>query len=402
MTKMTFCSIEDALKRLKAGKMIILVDDEGRENEGDLVMAAEFVTPEAINFMAQHARGLICLPLHASIVDKLQLKPMTHDNQTAYQTAFTVSIEAREGVATGISASDRAHTIRTAINVDAKPDDLIQPGHVFPLRAATGGVLQRVGHTEGSVDLVEIAGLVPAAVICEIMAADGTMARQPELAEFSKQHDIPIVKIKDLITYRWQHEILVEEVAETKIPLEPYGDFLFKVFQNRMTGQEQVVLIKPFPADEYPLVRVHSSCVTGDIFGSKRCDCGKQLELSMQMIAKQGGLLIYLNQEGRGIGLTNKIKAYALQDEGLDTVEANHKLGFAADLRNYIDAAQILRSLGLTDIHLLTNNPNKVNDLTRFGVKVHDRLPLMSPNTKQCHAYLKTKRDKLGHLLELD
>jgi len=394
--------IEQALEDFRAGKMIILVDDEDRENEGDLAIAAERVTPEAINFMARHGRGLICLAMTEERCDYLRLPPMVQDNTSAYQTAFTVSIEARRGVSTGISAADRATTIRTAIAEEAGPDDLARPGHVFPLRARRGGVLVRTGQTEGSVDLARLAGLKPAAVICEIMNDDGTMARRPELEAFAREHDLRIVTIADLIEYRMRKECLVHQAAVAKLPTEYGGDFRAIVYQNDVDDYLHVALVKGEPtAEDQVLVRVHSECLTGDIFGSLRCDCGEQLHEAMRMIQAEGqGVILYLHQEGRGIGIVNKIKAYALQDDGRDTVEANEELGFHADLRDYGIGAQILVDLGIRKIRLMTNNPKKIIGIEGYGLEVVDRVAIEVPSRPENERYLSTKRDKLGHMLE--
>lgn len=399
----SLATIEEALDILKAGKMIILMDDEDRENEGDLVMAAEHVTPEAINFMSRFGCGLICLPMADELIDKLQLPMMAQNNKSPYGTAFTVSIEAASGVSTGISAKDRAHTIKVAINPESSSLDIISPGHVFPLRARKKGVLERAGQTEGSVDLARLAGLNPAAVICEIINEDGTMSRRDELSQFANQHQIPMVTIKDLIEYRIRHEQLVEPVVTTDIPLKDHGTFSMTVYKNELDSAEHFVLVKaPLFANQIPLVRIHSECITGDVFGSCKCDCGQQLELSLSHIAAEGGILIYLRQEGRGIGLVNKLKAYALQEQGLDTVEANLELGLPADDRNYAVAYQILKQLGVEAVRLLTNNPLKVAAVEHFGIKVSERIPLEVIPTNENRGYLKTKKEKLGHFLAID
>lgn len=402
--KHPLATIEQAIETLKAGKMIILMDDEDRENEGDLVMAADYVTPEAINFMSRMGCGLICLPMANELVDKLQLPMMTQNNRSPYGTGFTVSIEAADGVSTGISAKDRARTIQVAIHPDTQPQDIISPGHIFPLRAKAKGVLERAGQTEGSVDLARLAGLTPAAVICEIINEDGTMSRRDELALFSKTHDIPMVTIKDLIEYRIQHECLVHEAASTGIPLEGHGLFNMTVFDNDLDKAEHFALVKPpVFANKVPLVRIHSECITGDVFKSCKCDCGKQLERSLALIAEEGGVLIYLRQEGRGIGLANKLKAYALQEaHGLDTVDANLELGFPVDDRDYAIAYQILKYLGIEALRLLTNNPLKIEAIERYGIVVQERMALEVESTDDNHQYLKTKRDRLGHLLTIN
>lgn len=393
-------SIEQALAHLKAGKMVILVDDEDRENEGDLVIAAEFADAAAINFMAKEARGLICVTLTEERVQQLRLPMMTQQNGSKMHTAFTVSIEAAQGVTTGISAADRARTIQAAIADEATADDIVVPGHVFPLKARNEGVLVRRGQTEGSVDLARLAGLKPAAVICEIMNDDGTMARAKHLKAFSEKHHIPMVTIEDLVTYRLRHEALIEEVASSVLPVQDLGEFTLKVFKPSWDSQEHVAIIKePLKRNQPVLTRVHSQCLTGDVFASARCDCGEQLSQALASIAEQGGVLLYMRQEGRGIGLGNKIKAYALQDQGLDTVAANEKLGFAADLRHYGVCAQILKALAISDIKLMTNNPLKINELMRFGVQKVERIPLKVKANQHNAKYLQTKQEKLGHLL---
>ncbi len=399
---MKFNTIEEALKDIKNGRMVILVDDEDRENEGDLTMAAEAVTPEAINFMATHGRGLICLSLTAERVEELQLPMMTTDNTSSFGTAFTLSIEAKKGVTTGISAADRATTIKVAINPASGPEDLARPGHVFPLRARPGGVLQRTGQTEGSVDLARLAGLYPAGVICEIMNEDGTMSRVPQLTEFAKKFGLKIITVKDLIAYRVTKESLVRRVAVTKMPTSHGSDFTAILYANDIDGLNHIALVKGEirPEDEV-LVRVHSECLTGDVFGSLRCDCGEQLHSAMEMIDKEGkGIVLYMRQEGRGIGIEGKLKAYELQDKGKDTVEANLALGFKADLRDYGVGAQILRDIGVRKIRLLTNNPKKIVGLEGYGLTVVARMPIETkPNAKNIN-YLKVKKDKLGHMLE--
>jgi 3,4-dihydroxy 2-butanone 4-phosphate synthase/GTP cyclohydrolase II len=393
--------LSDAIERLTAGRMIILVDDEDRENEGDLVMAAEFATGEQVNFMAVHARGLICLALEDAAVARLGLPPMVADNRTSRQTAFTVSIEARTGVTTGISAFDRARTIQVAAAPDATAADLISPGHVFPLRANPGGVLARRGHTEGSVDLMRIAGLAPAAVICEVMKDDGEMARLADLRGFSERHDIPILTIAEVVAHRMAHEPLVDEIASARLPSVYTREGLeARAFRSRVDGREHLALIKGELADG-ALVRVHSECLTGDALGSLRCDCGAQLQAALRRIGESdSGVLIYLHgHEGRGVGLANKIRAYALQDKGMDTVEANTALGFADDLRDYGVAAQILKSLGAGSIRLLSNNPRKADSLRDHGVAVAEEVPLALPANPHNLGYLTAKRDKLGHRL---
>jgi 3,4-dihydroxy 2-butanone 4-phosphate synthase/GTP cyclohydrolase II len=398
-----FATIEEAIDALKAGRMIILVDDEDRENEGDLVLAADFVSSEAINFMSHHGRGLICLSMSPELIDKLQLPMMVKDNRSTYKTAFTVSIEAASGISTGISAKDRAHTIRTAIMPESKPEDLVSPGHIFPLRARSKGVLERAGQTEGSVDLAKLAGLTAAAVICEITNSDGTMSRRDELIRFSQEHDLPLITVKDLIEYRLKHEVLVEVQAKTRLPLQNYGDFMMTVFDNQLDNMEHFALVKsPKHPNQNPLVRIHSECITGDVFGSCRCDCGYQLQQSLEKIAEEGGVLVYMRQEGRGIGLANKVKAYALQEQGLDTVEANVQLGLPVDQRDYSIAFQILKHLGVDVLRLLTNNPAKVAGLEKYGIVVTERIPLEMPSTEENHRYLKTKKEKMGHFITLN
>lgn len=400
---MSTATIKDVLKDLSQGKMIILVDDEDRENEGDLTIAAEKVTPEAINFMAKYGRGLICLSLAPEIVESLKLPLMVYDNRSAFKTAFTVSIEARTGVTTGISAADRAHTILTAVAEDCKPEDLVQPGHVFPLRARRGGVLFRTGQTEGSVDLARLAGLRPASVICEVMNDDGTMARMPDLQKFAEIHDLKIATIADVIAYRMRNESFVHLVAETVLPT-PYGEFKAMAFVNDIDEYEHLALVKgEIDPEKEILVRVHSQCTTGDVFGSFRCDCGSQLEKAMEMVQKEGfGVILYLQQEGRGIGLANKLRAYALQDKGRDTVEANEELGFDADLRDYGVGAQILAALGIRKMRLMTNNPRKIRGLEGYGLTVQGRVPIEIDPRPENLKYLATKCQKLGHLMKIN
>ncbi len=399
MSKTKLASIETALQDLQQGKMVVVVDDEDRENEGDLIMAAQFADAQAINFMAHQACGLICLALTGEQVGRLQLPMMTQANHSPFHTPFTVSIEAATGVTTGISAADRARTIAVASNPDAEPIDVVMPGHVFPLRAHQHGVLGRAGHTEASVDLARLAGLNPAAVICEVMNKDGSMARLPQLQQFAKQHELKIISIADLQTYRWRHECLIDEVARAQLPVAGIGVFDLLVFREKLSGQEHVAIIAgELDVEKQTLVRLHSECLTGDVFGSLRCDCGNQLRIALAKIHQEGGVLLYMAQEGRGIGLANKIKAYALQEQGFDTVEANHQLGFADDLREYAIGAQILRYLGLKSIRLLTNNPLKITGLSRCGLSVI-REPLETVPVPENKAYLMTKRDKLGHLL---
>jgi 3,4-dihydroxy 2-butanone 4-phosphate synthase/GTP cyclohydrolase II len=394
--------VEKAIRDLLQGKMIILVDDEDRENEGDLTMAAEFVTADAINFMTKYGRGLVCLALDSHIADRLDLQPMVRDNTSKFGTGFTVSIEAKKGVTTGISAADRAVTIRTAIAPDTKAQDLARPGHIFPLRAKSGGTLVRTGQTEGSVDLCRMAGLREGAVICEIMNDDGTMARRPQLEEFAATHGLKICTIADIIAYRIRNEILVREVVRAKLPTE-FGIFELVGFDNDIDDKEHIALVKgDITPDDPVLVRVHSECLTGDIFHSVRCDCGDQLHRAMEMIEEEGkGVIVYMRQEGRGIGLINKLKAYHLQDKGRDTVEANIELGFAADLRDYGIGAQILVYLGVRKMKLMTNNPKKIIGLEGYGLEIVERISIEIPPTKENKRYLKTKRDKMGHILEV-
>ena len=400
--KSPFARIEEALTELKAGRMVILMDDEDRENEGDLVIAAEHVTAQSINFMSKFGRGLICLPMSEAKIDQLGLPMMALQNRSPFRTAFTVSIEAAAGVSTGISAQDRAQTIRVAIDPASTPTHVISPGHVFPLRALQGGVLVRPGQTEGSVDLMRLAGLMPAAVICEIINEDGSMSRRDELALFAREHKLVMITIKDLIEYRIRHESLVEATATSRVPLHEHGDFVMTVYSNQLDDREHFALVKPsITVDEAPLVRIHSECITGDVFGSCKCDCGAQLKKSLALISEAGGILIYLRQEGRGIGLANKLKAYALQEQGYDTVEANVKLGLPIDNRDYAVAFQILKSMGIQALRLLTNNPKKVRAIEQYGLRVSERIALEVAPTEENGAYLKTKQDKLGHILAI-
>ena len=397
-------SLSEALSQLRKGGMIILVDDEDRENEGDLVMAAEFATPEAVNFMARFGRGLICMPMAGPMIDRFGLPPMVSNNKARRSTAFTVSIEAREGITTGISAHDRARTIAAGCNPDAKPDDIVSPGHIFPLRAALGGVLIRAGHTEGSVDLMTLAGLRPAAVICEIMSDDGTMARRADLDTFAKEHGLPILTIQAIVQYRKKTEMLVEEVARSELPTA-FADEPLQVhaFRSLIDGIEHLALVK-YPLPATPLVRVHSECLTGEALGSLRCDCGPQLHESIRLVSESdGGIVIYMRgHEGRGIGLANKILAYGLQDKGHDTIEANTALGFAPDKRDYAAAAHILKALGVSALVLLSNNPDKARALTDFGLDVVRQQPMIiTPNPFNA-SYLATKRDRMGHTYHLE
>ena len=400
---MAISTIKEAIDDMKKGRMVILVDDEDRENEGDLCMAAEHVTPEAINFMAKHGRGLICLSLSSDIADRLDLPLMVRDNRSRFGTAFTVSIEARRGVTTGISAADRATTIRTAVADETTADDLVSPGHVFPIRARKGGVLVRTGQTEGSVDLARLAGLKTAGVICEIMKDDGTMARMPDLEVFAQEHHLKIVTIADLIDFRLRTERLVRRAATAKLPTRYGGEFKIIVYENDVDSMKHIALVKGDiePEDEV-LVRVHSECLTGDTFGSERCDCGDQLHAAMKRVEEEGkGVIVYMHQEGRGIGIVNKIKAYELQEHGRDTVEANIELGFKDDLRDYGIGAQILVDLGVRKMRLLTNNPKKIVGLQAYGLSVTGRVPIEIEPTESNIRYLETKKNKMGHILEL-
>ena len=396
-------TIEEAVEDYRAGKFVIIVDDEDRENEGDLSVASEKVTPEAVNFMAKYGRGLICVALPGQRIDELKIPMMVQDNTSSFGTAFTVSVEAKHKVTTGISAYDRAATVQALVDPATRPEDLARPGHMFPLRARDGGVLVRAGQTEASVDLARLAGLYPSGVICEIMNDDGTMARMPQLEEFSRQHGIKIISVAQLIAYRRRHEKLVHKVAEACLPTA-FGTFTAYGYESRFSHEQHVALVMGDVAGNGPvLARVHSECLTGDVFHSLRCDCGEQLDAALEIIGKEGrGVVLYMRQEGRGIGLHNKLKAYALQDCGLDTVEANERLGFAPDLRDYGIGAQILADLGLTEIRLLTNNPRKVVGLEGYGLKVVERVPLVVPPNSINMRYLKTKQEKLGHLLALE
>ncbi|HET7874988.1 MAG TPA: bifunctional 3,4-dihydroxy-2-butanone-4-phosphate synthase/GTP cyclohydrolase II [Methylomirabilota bacterium] len=393
-------TIEEGVEEIRAGRLLIVVDDEDRENEGDLVMAADRVTPEAVNFMARFGRGLICVPMLGERLDDLQISMMVTDNTAPLGTAFTVSVDARRGVTTGTSAYDRAVTIRTLVDPATRPEDLTRPGHIFPLRAMPGGVLRRAGHTEAAVDLARLAGFPPAGVICEVLDEEGGMARLPELAELARQHGLKIITIKDLIEYRIQKEKLVRRAATTRLPTA-YGDFTVIAYETTVDDRVPLALVLGEVAGETPtLVRVHSECLPGDVFGCRRCDCGPQLHKALTIIEREGrGILVYMRQEGRGIGLLNKLRAYELQDQGKDTVEANHALGFRADLRHYGIGAQILVDLGVKNLRILTNNPKKIVGIEGYGLHVVERLPLEIPATDANRQYLLTKRDKLGHLL---
>ena len=395
-----FATIEEAIEDIRRGRMVVVVDDENRENEGDLTIAAQFVTPEAINFMTKEGRGLICLALTPERCDELGLDLMAAKNESAFETAFTVSIEAREGVTTGISAHDRARTIQVAIDPQAAPRDIVQPGHVFPLKARAGGVLERVGQTEAAVDLARLAGLNPAGVICEIMNDDGTMARVPDLVGYCERHDLKMVTVADLVAYRRRHDKLIERVVATTLPTA-FGEFVAVGYRSLIDNKHHVALVKgEVSGKEDVLVRVHSECLTGDVFHSLRCDCGEQLESALAMIEHEGtGVLLYLSQEGRGIGLLNKLRAYKLQEEGLDTVDANLRLGLPADLRDYGIGAQILVDLGLSSIRILTNNPKKISGMAGYGLSVTDQIPIQHVPNPHNEAYLRAKRDRLGHIL---
>jgi len=399
-TTMHFATIDEAIEDIRQGKLVVVVDAADRENEGDLTIAAQFATPEAINFMAMHGRGLICLCLTEERCDELDLKPMTYNNETPNETAFTIAIEAREGVTTGISAADRAHTIQVAIDPTKGHGDLVQPGHVFPLRASPGGVLQRAGQTEAAVDLARLAGLNPAGVVCEIMNEDGTMARVPDLIPYCERHELRMVTVEDLIEYRRRTEKLVERMTSVRLPTA-FGEFTAVAFREVLSGKNHVALVKgEVDGEENVLVRVHSECLTGDVFHSLRCDCGEQLELALRRIAgEERGVLLYMSQEGRGIGLLAKLRAYELQENGLDTVEANVELGFPPDAREYGIGSQILSDLGLSTIRILTNNPRKITGIEGFGLKVVEQVPIEVPPNMENRQYLETKRDKLGHRL---
>jgi len=399
---MGLATIPEAIEDIKAGKFVIVVDDEDRENEGDLIMAAETVTPDAINFMAVHGRGLICMPVTGERLDELQIPMMTNNNTSNFGTAFTVSVEAKHGTSTGISASDRATTVRAIADPNTKPQDLVMPGHMFPLRAKDGGVLVRAGQTEATVDLARLAGFYPAGVCCEIMNEDGTMARMPELEAIADKFGLKIISVADLIAYRYRHERLVQRVAEASLPT-PHGEFTVIAFKSRTDPAEHLALVMGDVATDDPvLVRVHSQCLTGDVFHSLRCDCGEQVQMAMKKIAKEGrGVVLYMRQEGRGIGIHNKIKAYALQDKGMDTVEANIELGFPPDLRDYGIGAQILADLGVRNMRMMTNNPKKISGLESYGLKVTETVPITTEPNKYNRRYLKTKQKKMGHLLKI-
>jgi len=398
--KSAFATIEEAIEDIREGKFVVVVDAADRENEGDLTIAAQFATPEAVNFMTKEARGLICLCLTQDRCDELALRQMTDRNETPFGTAFTISVEAREGVTTGISAPDRSRTIQVAIDPETKPDDLVQPGHVFPLRARDGGVLARAGQTEAAVDLARLAGLIPAGVVCEVMNEDGTMARVPDLIPYCERHGLKLITVADLIEYRRRHEQLVERMTSVQLPTA-YGDFAAVAFREKMTGKHHLALVRgDVDGAENVLVRVHSECLTGDVFHSLRCDCGEQLEQALRRIAaEEQGVLLYMAQEGRGIGLLNKLRSYELQENGFDTVEANLELGFAPDMRDYGIGNQILADLGLSTIRILTNNPKKITGIEGYGLEVVEQLPIETDPTPQNARYLATKRDKLGHKL---
>lgn len=397
-----FNSVEDAIEDIKLGKYVVVVDDEDRENEGDLIMAASKVTPEAVNFSVVHGRGLVCVSLPGGRLEKLELDQMVRQNTARLGTRFTISVDAAQGITTGISATDRALTIRLLAEENTRPVDLARPGHIFPLQALDGGVLARAGHTEASVDLARLAGLPPVGIVCEIMNDDGSMARVPDLFEFAQKHDLKIIAIRDLIAYRRSNEKLVQRITSVDLPTS-YGDFKLHLYKSEIDDHHHLALTKGEVSGEKDLlVRVHSSCLTGDVFGSRRCDCGKQLQKAMEIIDREGkGVVLYMRQEGRGIGLANKILAYKLQEQGRDTVEANEELGFEADLRDYGIGAQILVDLGLSTIRLMTNNPKKVVGLEGYGLEIVERVPLMIESTKHSKGYLETKRDKLGHILTI-
>jgi 3,4-dihydroxy 2-butanone 4-phosphate synthase/GTP cyclohydrolase II len=398
-----FCTVKEATQDIKEGKFVIVVDDEQRENEGDLLMAAEKVTPEAVNFMAKYARGLICLPIIGERLDELRIPLMSPGNTSRFSSAFTVSVEAKEDVTTGISAHDRATTIKAIVDSQTRPEDIVSPGHMFPIRAREGGTLVRAGHTEAAVDLARLSGLYPAGVICEIMNDDGTMARLSELQKMAEEFGLRILTIASLIAYRRRHEKLIQRVTETKLPTK-YGEFIAIAYKSQIDPDEHVALVKGNISGNEPiLVRVHSECLTGDVFGSLRCDCGEQIPLALEKIQQEGkGVFLYMRQEGRGIGLHNKLRAYSLQDEGFDTVEANERLGFAPDLRNYGIGAQILSDLGLKNIRLLTNNPKKVVGLEGYGLEVVETIPLRTKPNPYNFKYLKTKQEKMGQLLGIE
>ena len=399
---MSLATVEEAIEEYRRGRFVVIVDEEGRENEGDLTIPAQFITPEAINFMLKHTSGIICVPMTAERLEELRIPLMVGDNQSRFGTAFTISVDARYGISTGVSAHDRAYTIKLLIHPNTRPEDLVMPGHIFPLRAREGGVLVRAGHTEASADLCGLAGLHPTAVLCELMKADGSMARLPHLKRFATRHHIPIISISQLIRYRIERERLVERVAETVIPTR-FGEFKVFAYRSAIDPDEHAALILgDISIPEPVLVRVHSQCVTGDVFHSLRCDCGEQVEMALERIAQEGrGVLVYIRQEGRGIGFCNKIRAYALQDSGFDTVEANEELGFPPDRRDYGIGMQILMDLGVTEMRLLTNNPEKRAGLEGYGLKIVERVPLMATPNPHNWRYLETKRDKLGHYIDM-
>jgi 3,4-dihydroxy 2-butanone 4-phosphate synthase/GTP cyclohydrolase II len=399
---MGLSTIPEAIEDIKAGKFVIVVDDEDRENEGDLVMAAEKVTPDAINFMARYGRGLICMPVTGERLEQLRIPMMASNNTSKFGTPFAIAVEAREGTTTGISAADRARTVQVMVDPKTKPEDILMPGHLFPLRAREGGVLVRTGQTEATVDLARMAGFRPAGVLCEIMNEDGTMSRMPQLEIFAKKHSLKIISVADLVAYRFRHETLVQKVAEARLPTE-YGEFKVIAYKSSTDPDEHVALVMGNVSTEEPvLVRVHSQCLTGDVFGSRRCDCGEQVQMAMKKIAEEGrGVVLYMRQEGRGIGIHNKIRAYELQDKGMDTVEANLALGFKADLRSYGTGAQILVDLGVRNMRLMTNNPKKISGLESYGLKIVEQLPLTTKPNKHNIRYLQTKQQKMGHLLDI-